>query len=91
VVNPKLRARTGKRVSVDYLSTAPGSATLEVFKGKTRVARVTGTAKLGRNKITWNGNRAGKKAKPGRYTLRLSVTGGDGQAATDAATVTVTR
>jgi hypothetical protein len=91
VVNPKLRARTGKRVSVDYLSTAPGSAALEVFKGKTRVARVTGSAKLGRNKIAWNGKRGRKKAKPGRYTLRLSVTGGDGQAASDAATVTVTR
>ena len=68
-----------------------GGAALEVFKGRKRVARVTGTAKVGRNKIAWNGKQGRKKAKAGKYILRLAVTGGDGQVANDSATVTVRR
>jgi len=91
VVKPKLKGRSGKRVTLSYLSTGTGSVTLEVLKGRTRVARVTGSAKIGRNKIAWNGKRGRRKASPGRYTLRLTVTGGDGQVATDRGSVTVTR
>ena len=91
VVNTKLRARAGKRVRVDYLSTAAGSSTLEVLKGRKRVARITSTAKVGRNRIAWNGKQGRKKAKAGKYTLRLTATGGDGQVATDTGTVTLKR
>ena len=91
VVNPKLKARAGKRVSVAYLSTGTGAATLEALKGRKRVARVTAAAKAGRNAIAWNGKDGRTKAKPGRYALKLSVTGGDGQTATDGASVTVQR
>jgi hypothetical protein len=91
VVNTKLRARAGKRVTLDYLSTAVGSSTLEVFRGRNSVARITSTAKVGRNKITWNGKQGRRKALPGKYTLRLAVSGGDGQTATDAGAVTLKR
>jgi hypothetical protein len=91
VVNPKLKGKAGKRVSVDYLATATGGATLEVLKGRKRIARITGTAKVGRNKIAWNGKQGRRKAAAGRYSLRLAVTGGDGQVANDSATVTVKR
>jgi hypothetical protein len=91
VVNPKLTARVGRRVTVNYLSTATGSTTLEVFKGRKRISRTTGRAKVGRNKVAWNGKLGRKSAKPGPYTLKLSVTGGDGQAANDRAKLTVRR
>jgi hypothetical protein len=91
VINPKLKGRSGKRVTVNYLSTAVGTSTLEVLKGRKRVARVTSKAKVGRNKIAWNGKQGRKKATRGRYTLRLTATGGDGQVATDTGTVTLKR
>jgi hypothetical protein len=91
VINPKLKAKAGKRVSLGYLSTAAGSTTLEVLKGRKAIARVTSTARTGRNKIAWNGKQGRKKAKPGRYTLRLTATGGDGQVATDTGRVTLRR
>lgn len=91
IVNNKLRVRAGKRVTLEYLSTAVGSTTLEVFKGRTRIARVNGKAKTGRNKITWNGERGRKKASRGKYALRLSITSGDGQTATDRGRVTLIR
>jgi hypothetical protein len=90
-VHPKLKGRSGKRVVVEYLSTATGQATLEVLNGRKRIARITTTAKVGRNKIAWNGKQGRKKAKPGRYTLNLQVTGGDGQVATDPASLTIKR
>jgi hypothetical protein len=91
VVNPKLRATAGKRVSVDFLSTATASVALEVLKGRTRVARIAGRATVGRNRLTWNGKAGKKAAAPGSYALRVLATGGDGQAASDAGKLTLAR
>jgi hypothetical protein len=91
VVNPKLRATAGKRVTVDFLSTAAASVALEVTKGRTRIARVAGRAKVGRNRLVWNGKAGRKAAAAGSYALRIVATGGDGQTANDAGKLTLTR
>jgi hypothetical protein len=77
----RISARIKKSLTFEYVSTAAGRSTLEVYKGRTRVARVTGSAKLGVNKLKWNGKRGRKWAGAGTYSLRLVVTGGDGQTA----------
>jgi len=87
----KLTATQGKTVKLDYLATAAGNALLEVFKGKTRVARVTAKAKAGRNTIRWNGRAGRKAASPGKYTLKLRVTSADAQTARDNAALTIKR
>jgi hypothetical protein len=89
LLEEKLRARAGRRVGVEYLSTGGGAATLEVLKGRTRIAHVSATARAGRNKLAWNGRRGRKKAGRGTYTLRLSVAGADGQTATDSGKLTL--
>ena len=63
-----------------------------MLKGRTRVARITGTAKAGRNKIAWNGKQRPQEGeRAASYTLRLAVTGGDGQTATDSGRLTLGR
>jgi hypothetical protein len=73
---------------------------LEVLKGRRTVARLGGSAKAGRNSLSVPGKvapairSAGAKAKalaPGRYMLRLTLRGGDGQMGTDTTRLTVTR
>jgi hypothetical protein len=91
VVKPKLGGRSGKRVVVDYLSTGAAAVTLEVRKGRKTVARVSGRARVGRNRIAWSGKQGRREAKPGKYTLHLAVTGGDGQTASDRGAVTLRR
>ena len=67
-LTPRLTGRAGRRVTMRYVTTAEGPVTLEVRRGKRRVARVTGTARFGLNAIRWRGS-----ATPGRYVLRLIV------------------
>ena len=86
----KLKSASGKRLKVPYVSTADGRAVLEVVKGRKVVARVRRGAKRGRNTIVWNGKRGRKKAKPGRYTARLSVSAG-GATARDSVPLKVVR
>jgi hypothetical protein len=87
----RLAARAGQRVRVPYVSTDRGTTTLEVLRGRRRVARVTGRARQGRNSLAWNGRISRRRATPGRYTLRLRITGLDGQTATDTARLTLRR
>jgi hypothetical protein len=76
-----LKARAGKRVALRYAATAAGRAELEIRRRAKRVATVRGTAKAGTNTIRWNGKVRRKPAAAGRYTLKLVVTGADGQTA----------
>jgi hypothetical protein len=78
-------------VRVPYVATDRGTATLEVLRGRTRVARVRGRTRAGRNAIAWNGRVGRRAAKPARYTLRLRLIGSDGQTAGDTARLTVRR
>jgi hypothetical protein len=96
----RLRSRTGKRLALPYLTTAPGDAVLEVLRGRRAVGRVTGRARAGRNTLSLPARvrpaarSAGARARalaPGRYTVRLTIRGADGQTASDSARLTVTR
>lgn len=74
---------SGKPVGLTYVSTAPGSAVLNVKRNGEQVAQVNGSAVKGENTISWDGKANGKPAKPGSYTLDLTVSSADGQQATD--------
>lgn len=87
VVQPRLTARTGRRIAVSYLATAPGRTTLEVRLRGRRVARVVGSARTGRNRIIWNGKIRRRIARRGRYALVLTTVGTDAQRATDRGTL----
>jgi uncharacterized repeat protein (TIGR01451 family) len=75
-VSTKLRARAGKKVTFSYVSTLDATARLDVLKGSKRVARVTGSAKTGLNKLRWNGKTGRKAASAGAYKLRLTAVNG---------------
>lgn len=85
-----VRARAGRSVRLAYAATVAGPVRLDVVKGTKTVAQVQKTAKVGANTVTWNGRAAGRKAAPGRYTLRLSAQNGS-QTATAQARLTLTR
>ena len=68
-----------------YAATRAAAVTLEVRKGKRRIARVRGRAARGRNTIT-----VLRLAAAGRYTLRLIATATN-QTSTDNSTLVVTR
>jgi L,D-peptidoglycan transpeptidase YkuD (ErfK/YbiS/YcfS/YnhG family) len=81
LVAPKVKARRGRAVTLQYVSTVAATATLDVLKGRKRVAEVTQQAAVGTNRIRWNG-KAGRKAAPrGTYTLALTLRSADGQTA----------
>jgi hypothetical protein len=61
-----------------YVSTVAATATLDVLKGRKRVAAVTQQADVGTNRIRWNGKAGCKAAARGTYTLSSA----DGQTAT---------
>jgi hypothetical protein len=90
VVQPKLRARAGRPVTVTYLMTADANVRLQVLQGNRVVARTSQAPQVvraGRNRIRWNGRIRGKRAKRGKYTLVVTATSSDGQTASDRATV----
>ena len=84
-----LTVRSGRPVVLRYVSTTGARVILEVFKGKRRVAAISGRAREGRNAIRWNGRAGGKAAGSGAYKLVLRATSG-GQVANDTATVRLT-
>jgi hypothetical protein len=89
-VNSKLHARAGKRVPFAYVATTDAKVTLEVLKKSKRVAQLTGSARTGANKLTWNGKAGRKAAPPGAYTLRLTAVSGSQTTSADAK-LTLTR
>ena len=84
-----LTARSGKAVTLRYVSTTSARVILEVLKGKKRVAAVAGSARAGRNAIRWNGRAGSRAAAAGVYKLVLRATSA-GQAVSDSATVRIT-
>ena len=88
----RLAARTGRRFSVPFVATDRANAVLEIRKGRKVLARVRARAKSGRNSLRVGARPASRKAlKGGSYTLRLALTGADGQKATDTARLSVRR
>jgi hypothetical protein len=57
-----------------------------VRKGKKLVSHLAGSARSGRNNLSW---KTPKKLKAGAYSLKLTARGTDGQTATDSAKLTL--
>jgi hypothetical protein len=91
VLQPRLTALTGRRVSVRYLSTAGAAVRLEVHRGGRLLATVPERATVGLNRIAWNGRVRGRRAAPGRYRLVIRAASADGQTASDSVSLRVTR
>jgi len=82
LVTPKVKAKRGRTVTVRYVTTVAAGATLDVLKGRKRVAEVTQQAAVGTNRIRWNGKAGRRAAARGTYTLALTLRSADGQTAT---------
>lgn len=80
----------GKRLAIAYFSTVDAATTLELRRKGKLVATLTGTAKPGRNTLTWATTARRKPLAPGVYAFTLAVTSADGQSATAAGTATLT-
>jgi hypothetical protein len=88
----RLKARAGRRLQIRYSLTRSADVILRVRRGTRTVATTRQSARAaGRNTVAWNGRVAGKRAAPGKYTLTLTATADDGQAATDTITAAITR
>jgi Tol biopolymer transport system component len=85
----RLTARRGRRLVISYVSTLPARVTLEIRKGRRRIARVSRSAQAGRNRIAWNGRARRSSAAPGRYVVRLLARSADGQTASDRASLAI--
>lgn len=79
-----LIAKRGRKFNVSYVITGAATVLIEVRKGKRIVARVSqGVGAAGRRIATLRVKRAG------RYTLRLTSIGADGQTSVDSVRLTV--
>ena len=89
------RVRSGRRVPVRYLATDAGSAELRVFRRSrgrwVGVDRVPDEARAGRNRLVWDGRYRGRRARPGLFRLRLTLTRGDGSVSRDSDTLRILR
>jgi hypothetical protein len=79
LLDPSLTGTSGKKVTLDYIATVKGDATLAVLKGSKTVATIDDKFSAGRNRVAWNGKLKGKAAAPGAYKLKLTVESADGQ------------
>ncbi len=86
LADSRYRARRGRSLRLRYVVTRSARVTVDVLKGRKRVARKVANAIAGRNQLSV---RAPKKA--GRYSLRFAVRSSDGQATSDSARLTVGR
>jgi DNA-binding beta-propeller fold protein YncE len=75
-----LKVKRGKKFSVAYTSTARGTATLQILKGRKQVLKATSS--------TGKAFRIAKKLARGKYTIKLTLKAGS-QTAGDAARLTV--
>jgi hypothetical protein len=85
--------RTGRKITFVMATSAPGLATLEIRKGKTKVTTVSKQlGRAGKAKLTFSGKLPrSRKLAAGTYNLRLTVAASDGQKATDTARLKVAR
>jgi DNA-binding beta-propeller fold protein YncE len=81
-VDRRLRSRRGRAVTLRYVATAASTVTLEVRRGKVKVATVRGRAKPGSNTIRWNGKQGRRAAARGAYKLTLTAVAGRQRATT---------
>jgi Tol biopolymer transport system component len=88
VSSAKLKARSGRRLVVPYVATTNASVTLDIVKGRKRVAHLLGSARAGRNTIAWKIPKAAK-VKPGGYSAVLAAKSTDGQIANDTVPLTI--
>jgi hypothetical protein len=99
LVDARLGATQGAAVRVRYVSTRDAQVTIDVLKGTKRVARLTGSARYGRNALSWSGKAASARRRargastklpaPGSYRIHRSARTPDGQIATDNSTLTI--
>jgi hypothetical protein len=75
----QLTSVAGRRVTLRYLATADAASTMIVRRAGKTVAKVSGSAHAGDNRIMWNGKAGKRAAQAGRYSLTLRVVGPDGQ------------
>ena len=75
ILDARLRARPGARVTLRYLATDSAAVEVAVRRGRRTVARISGRAKPGTNRLTLRAPRA-----RARYTLSLTATAGGGTA-----------
>ena len=73
--------RREKKYPVRFLTTTGGAAVLELFRGRTRVARRPGTAQVGANRLVLKLPRL----RSGLYSIRVQVTDGAGVTIRDSA------
>ena len=89
------RVKSGRKVPVRYLATDAGSAELRVFRRSrgrwVGVDRVPDEARAGRNRLVWDGRYNGRRARPGLFRLRLTLTRGDGSVSRDSDTLRILR
>jgi DNA-binding beta-propeller fold protein YncE len=92
----RYRVRSGRLLRVRFAVSAPGRVRLELRKRSRRLAtkrlsmRHAGIGRL-RLYARRKGLRRARRLAPGRYQLRLAVTGADGQRALDTARLRITR
>jgi Tol biopolymer transport system component len=81
-----LATKKAKKIKIPYLATQASSVTVEVRKGRKLVSTLRGSAKAGRNTITWF---TPKKLATGGYALKLTARSSAGETSTDSAKLTV--
>lgn len=91
----RYRVRSGRLLRVRFAVSAPGRVRLELRKRSRRLAtkRLSmSQAGVGRLRLyaRRKGLRRARRLDPGRYQLRLAVTGADGQRAVDTARLRIT-
>jgi hypothetical protein len=85
LADDRLTGRAKRTLTVTVVSTIGAVVSLELRKGTTSVRKIAATVKAGRTRI-----KITKLPAAGRYTLRLTATGGD-QRTTDQGTLTIGR
>jgi hypothetical protein len=89
LLDSSLTGTSGRKVTLEYISTVNGDGKLEVRKGSKTVATTEDGTKAGRNSVAWNGKIKGKAAAAGDYKLKLTVQTSDGQKTSQTAKLTL--
>lgn len=87
-----LSARSGKSLRIRFAASEAGAATVEIRKGRRSLVRLNKTLRSAvPSSVRFRGKIRGKKLKPGRYTVVLTVTTSDGRKATDTVRLRIRR
>ena len=80
LLGERFTGRAKKRLRLPYFLTEAARVTIDVRRGKRRVARLTAQGSRGRNRVSWS-----KAGRAGKYLVSLTARTADGRRATDAA------